>query len=255
MTRHPIAADGSLDFPPADTAPAPVSFAEWHRAATDAPPAPVLPPDASLLVIAAHPDDEAIGAGRLLADHRGLVRCVTLTAGEHCHGEDADAGQVSRLRLREWAEALAVLGAEPVETTRWPDGGLSGHEDEATEALAGLATGVDFLLAPWQHDPHPDHEAAGRIGASLARRTGLPLWAYLVWTPYWLTPEDLARRGAGLLTHPTSERAERLWREALDCHHSQLTAQPPASHPVVPAALLDRHDRQLLIRETHACHA
>lgn len=240
---------------PADTAPAPVPSAEWCRAAAEAPLVPALPPNASLLVIAAHPDDETIGAGRLLADHAGPVRGLTLTAGEACHGEQADQGQVSRIRLREWAEALAVLGAEPVETPRWPDGGLAGHEDEAAEAVAGLAHGVDVLLAPWRHDPHPDHEAAGRIGAEVARRAGLPLWSYPVWTPYWLTPEDLLGRGAGLWAHPTSERAGRRWREALARHRSQVTVQPPASHPVVPAALLERHVRQLLIRETDAAHA
>lgn len=242
-------------LPPADTAPEPVPAAAWRRAADGAPLSPVLPPDASLLVLAAHPDDETIGAGRLLADHTGPARCVTLTAGERCHGESADAAQVARTRLREWGAALAVLGAEPVETPRWPDAGLSGHEREAAEALAGWAAGADAILAPWRHDPHPDHEAAGRVGAAVARRAGTPLWSYLVWTPYWMHPEDLAGRGAELLRYPSSERAGVRWREALARHRSQVTAQPPASHPVVPATLLDRHESQLLIRETHAARA
>jgi LmbE family N-acetylglucosaminyl deacetylase len=238
---------------PADTAPPPVPAARWHRAAAEAPVAPadsVLPAGASLLVVAAHPDDEAIGAGRLLADHDGPVRCLTLTAGERCHGAGADTGQVARTRLREWREALAVLGATPLETPRWPDGRLADHEQEAAEALAALAADADAVLAPWRHDPHPDHEAAGRIGAAAARRAGVPCWSYLVWTPYWLSPADVAARGAAVVGHRTSERAERLWREALACHRSQVAAWPPARRPVVPAELLDRHARQFLVRES-----
>lgn len=245
---------------PADTAPPPVPARSWHRAAANAPLAPALSAEASLLVIAAHPDDEVIGTGRLLVDHAGPLRCVTLTAGERCHGASADPQKVAHTRLGEWSEALAVLGAEPVESPRWPDGKLSSHEHEAAEALAELVTATDTLLAPWQHDPHPDHEAAGRIGAEVAARTGVPLWEYLVWTPYWLSPEDLAGHGAELLVHPTTERAERSWRAALACHRSQVTAQPPALQPVVPPALMDRHVRQLLVhpmlvRESDATHA
>lgn len=255
MTRHGSGPSAPAGPAPADAAPPPAPAAAWQRAAAGAPLAPKVPPHASLLVIAAHPDDETIGAGRLLADHPGPVRCVTLTAGERCHGDGADRSRVSRIRLREWAEALAVLGAEPVETPRWPDAGLSAHERAATEALAGLIASSDTVLAPWRHDPHPDHEAAGRIAAAAAARAGAPLWSYCVWTPYWLAPTDLAGHGAQLLRYPTTERAQTRWWEALARHRSQVLAQPPASQPVVPAALLARHDHQLLIRETHAAHA
>lgn len=235
---------------PADTARAPVPAAPWLRAFADAR-APVAPfaADASLLVVAAHPDDEAIGLGRLLADHDGPVRCVTLTAGERCHGQDADAQSVARTRLDEWGAALRLLGAEPVETQRWPDGRLTDHEREATDLVSSLVGDADVVLAPWRYDPHPDHEAAGRIAAAVSRRTGRPLWSYLVWTPYWLEPGDLARKGAELTVWPTSARADRLRLEAIACHHSQTVPHPPAENPVVPALLVERHSAQLLVRE------
>ncbi|VXB64801.1 PIG-L deacetylase family protein [Citricoccus sp. K5] len=205
--------------------------------------------DTSVLVIAAHPDDEVIGAGRLLADHAGPVRCVTLTAGERCHGDHDDLGRVARHRLREWTEALGVLGVTPVETRRWPDGGLAGHEGAATEVVARLAAEADVVLAPWRHDPHPDHEAAGRVGAAAARRAGVPLWGYLVWTPYWFPAAEITRRDATLQVHPTSERAGRLRTEAIARHRSQLVPQHPAVQPVVPPELVDRHERQMLVQE------
>lgn len=207
--------------------------------------------DVSVLVIAAHPDDEAIGAGRLLADQVGPVRCVTLTAGERCHGNHADLDRVSRDRLREWTEALTVLGVTPVDTRRWPDGGLAAHEDEAAEVVAALAAEADVVLAPWRHDPHPDHEAAGRIGAAAARRVGVPLWGYLVWTPYWSSAAEVTRRGATLLVHPTSERAGRLRTEAIARHRSQVLPQHPAVQPVVPPELIERHERQMLVKDAH----
>lgn len=256
----------TVSVPPADTAPSPVASALWQEAAADAPLASgegpdALPAEANLLVIAAHPDDEVIGAGRIMAHHGGRVRAITLTAGERCHGDGADRRYVAQIRLDEWRAALNVLGAEPLDSTRWPDGCLAGHEPEATQALMGMMElmecvgGVDALLAPWQHDPHPDHEAAGRIAVQVSHRLGVPLWSYLVWTPYWLHPREVGRYGGELVNHPTAPEAGFRWRRALACHRSQLTAQPPAEHPVVPTELIRRHDlpdRQLLLRRQDA---
>ena len=34
--------------------------------------------------------------------------------------------------------------------------------------LAPLVAGFDLCLAPWDHDMHPDHEAAGRVARKAA---------------------------------------------------------------------------------------
>lgn len=234
--------------PPADTAPAPAPWADWETLLAGADPEPrPLPAGAAVLAVGAHPDDETIGAGRLLADHDGPVRCVTLTAGEGCFGEDADADDVRAVRLAEWSLALSHLGAAAVGSPRWPDGGLAAFEAEAAAALARLAAGADVLLAPWRHDPHPDHGAAGRIAAAAARRVGVPLREYLVWTPYWLAPRDVAALGASVRVCPTSAGAEDRWRRAVDCFDSQVRPWPPARAAVVPPELLRRHRAQLLV--------
>jgi LmbE family N-acetylglucosaminyl deacetylase len=242
--------------PPADTAPPPTDAAAWRRAIAGAPQPPAVPfAGAPLLVLSAHPDDEVIGAGRLLADHGGPARCITLTAGERCHGPGPDADAVARTRLREWSEGLRTLGAEPVETPRWDDGSLADHEEAAVERLSAQVADAAAVLAPWRHDPHPDHRAAGRIGAAVARRAGIPLHCYLVWTPYWLAPGDLDRHEAELVRLSTSARAHRLWREALSRHRSQVLPHPPAVRPIVPEDLIRRHESQLLVQESHAAHA
>lgn len=51
---------------------------------------------------------------------------------------------------------------------------------------------IAAVLAPWQHDPHCDHEAAHLLAVALARRLGLRHWSYPVWG--WTLPAsaDLA---------------------------------------------------------------
>lgn len=240
---------------PADAASPPLDEAVWRRAREAAPEIrSPLPAGAPVLVIAAHPDDETIGAGRLLADHAGPAHALTLTAGEKCHGPDADPEAVRHTRLAEWRAALAALGVEPLPCPHHPDGRLAQHEDAAVVQVVTLAgdLGAGAILAPWRHDPHPDHEAAGRIATRAAAATGIPLWSYLVWTPYWRMPDAIPAHGARLFTCPTSPAAEGARDRALGCHRSQIAPVPPAGSPVVPAALLARHDRQLLIRDLDA---
>lgn len=236
---------------PADTAPPPVPWPAWETYLSDATVEPrPLPARASVLTIGAHPDDETIGVARLLADHDGPVRCVTLTAGEGCFGPEADTDEVRAVRLAEWSLALTHLGAAACSSPRWPDGSLDTVEREATDALFPLAAGADMVLAPWRHDPHPDHRTAGRIAARVARRAGLPLREYVVWTPYWLGPDDVADLGASLNVCPTSRRAVERRRAALDCFESQVLPRSPALAAVVPPELILRHPVQLLL----GCH-
>ncbi|MDO5495635.1 MAG: PIG-L family deacetylase [bacterium] len=233
---------------PADTAPEPVPHHVWEAAIAATPPvATPVPPGARLLVVAAHPDDETIGAGRLIASHDGPVQCVTLTAGERCVGDAEEGNAVAEERLAEWRCALRELGAEPLETQRWPDGELADHVREASAALAAEAAGADAILAPWEHDPHPDHEAAARIAARLADAAGVPLIHYLVWTPYWLTPAEAAAGGDRLIRIQTDDASERAREAALACFPSQTRPRPPARAAVVPASLLERHAEQLLM--------
>ncbi|MGJ3510006.1 PIG-L deacetylase family protein [Enemella sp. A6] len=247
----------SPEASPPDRAPDPVPWAQWHRALTDETlthedeahePFPFeLDPEASWLVVAAHPDDEAIGAGRLIADHPGPISCLTLSAGEGCFGPSVDTDRVARTRLDEWGAAANELGMIPLETRQWPDGRLAEFENALTELLIDELADHDVLLAPWCHDPHPDHEAAGRAASRAAEDLGIPLLAYPVWTTYWLTPQRVQQLGSRLVTIPTSLEAEATRDAAVRCHRSQLEPRPPATQPVVPEELLRRHPTQLLV--------
>lgn len=208
----------------------------------------------SVLLVAAHPDDETIGAGRLVAGCPLPVRAVTLTAGERCveHPEVSPAELADR-RLAEWTDALGGLGVEPVATERWPDGSLSDVAGPVAQLLGRLAGSDTAILAPWRHDPHPDHMAAGHAAAAAAAMRGARLIEYPVWAPYWMRPEQVRATGFEVQGVRTPADRHRAWQRAIDCYRSQFEPLRPGWPPVIPRSLLTRHPVQLLAeRAAHA---
>ncbi|QZY29285.1 PIG-L family deacetylase [Nocardioides coralli] len=155
-----------------------------------------------VVVVAAHPDDETMGAGGLLAqlavmpeDVRPRLSVVLLTDGEASHPASPThaPSALAEVRLAECREALDRLGAEIALVRRGlPDGEVAAAEDRCVAdlcRLVGDGRGV-LLLAPWRRDGHPDHEAAGRAAAAAAARTGARLLEYPVWFWHWGRPDD-----------------------------------------------------------------
>lgn len=207
-------------------------------------------PDSSrarLLLVGAHPDDETIGAGRLVADHAGPVRAVVLSAGERCVVDDRlDPDALALRRLEEWRAAVGHLGAEPVETPRWPDSALEDHEAAMLELMVSLLDEVDVVVGLWRHDPHPDHGAAGRACVEAAAQVGIPVLEYPVWAPYWMEPAELRSRGYRICSRASSPASGEARERALQEYTSQTRSLLPGVEPVVPPGLLACHDRQLL---------
>lgn len=207
-----------------------------------------------LVAFAAHPDDESIGAGRLLSAWRhagGRAQAVLATAGEACfdHVADRPPGLAER-RLGEWRDALAALDVEPTATYGLADGGLDAAEDALTEAvrgsLAALGPADDLVaLAPHPLDPHPDHRAVGRAVGRVAAGLGIPVWSYRMWLTYWSPPEvDL---GGRLVTVEVPRADDERWTRAVRCFASQVEPYRPGWGPVIPPEMLAHHDRQLLV--------
>lgn len=156
---------------------------------------PVVDPGAwsSAVVVAAHPDDEVLGVGgimAMLAAAGARLRLVAVTDGE-ASDPDADppamAATAAR-RIAESAAALDVLGVGDIEMIRLglPDTGLAAREDELAAILGEQCAGFDLCLAPWEADAHADHEAAGRA----ARRAHPNMLSYPIWMWHWAKPGD-----------------------------------------------------------------
>lgn len=136
-----------------------------------------------LVVVAAHPDDESIGAGGLIARAHDLgmnVYVALLTAGEAADPAVTDGSRhaLARLRLAEMEEALTLLApGAPVAFLGAQDGHLDQCEEQLTSYLTETLGQGDRTLvaAPWREDPHPDHRAAGRAAAAAATAAGARL--------------------------------------------------------------------------------
>jgi LmbE family N-acetylglucosaminyl deacetylase len=190
--------------------PAFVGLVEWEL--------PLVP----TLVLAPHPDDETLGAGGLIARLCRAdvpVTIVAITDGEHAY---ADTPNLADIRIPEQIEALRRLGVPErmVHRLHLPDRDVSGYEDRLVDLLLPLVTADTHLIAPWQRDFHPDHEAAGRAAARVARRKNLPITYYLFWTWHRGVPSML--NGLALTKLPLSDAELKLKIYALQAHVSQF---------------------------------
>ncbi len=138
-------------------------------------------PFKSALVIAPHPDDEAIGPGGLILNLKqaGLpCHVVWLTGG--------DVGGKVAVRRAEAEAAADTLGLSVAE--RHFFGYKEGQVMRAKHKLAALIHELkpEVVVAPGFWENHPDHRAASRVtvaACSLSERKP-DVWAYEVWTPF-----------------------------------------------------------------------
>ena len=201
----------------------------------------------SAVVVAAHPDDEVLGAGgliSLLAASHARLRLVAVTDGERSHRGHASPAVLARRRTAETAAALRALGARSAEVIRLrlPDTGLAGREADLTAALAPLIRGFDLCLAPWTGDLQPDHEAAGRA-ARQAGPAALYYYPGRMW--HWAYPADPRVPWDRALRIPLPPRAAARKRAAITCFASQTTDRGHGLGPVLAPGMLAHFPRAM----------
>jgi LmbE family N-acetylglucosaminyl deacetylase len=216
-----------------------------------------------VVVVAAHPDDETLGAaGVLRALHRAgaQLALVVATDGEAAYpGLDAPARrELATVRRAELAAAMRAQGLDGVPVT-WlglPDSGLADRADALCTALAPLLAGADAVLAPWPGDPHPDHRAAG-LAAIAAAPVTAHAWSYPIWMWAWTEPGDTGIPWDRARVVPLDTAARRARRAAVDCYVSQVGPGPDGSPAVLAAGLLDHVDRaaDVVFREPRTASA
>lgn len=187
------------------------------------------------MVVAAHPDDESLGAGGLIATAAAAgvpVYVVLLTAGESSPyaAPSKTRHALARLRLAETENALAQLAPDNyLAFLGAPDGEVCEAEEQIARSLTELLGDASstLLAAPWRHDGHRDHDAAGRAAARAATGSGARLIEYplLAWTH--VRPDDFPWDDTTCLG--LSDRAREQKAAAIRAHVSQV--RPAASHP------------------------
>lgn len=142
-----------------------------------------------ILVLAPHPDDEAIGCGGTLlthAKHREETHVMFLTSGEK-GGHGRPEAETVRIREGEARAAGNILGVRKIEFWHLPDGAVR-PTPEAIERLRAKLKSFrpERIYVTHDHEMHADHRGAARlVRCALSEADGnLPeVFGYEVWTP------------------------------------------------------------------------
>ncbi|TQM62031.1 bifunctional PIG-L family deacetylase/class I SAM-dependent methyltransferase [Humibacillus xanthopallidus] len=216
-----------------------------------------------LVLVAAHPDDETLGAGGLLATAAAGALCidlVLLSAGEASHPDSPShtPADLATLRVEETRAALALLAPSArLHLVGLPDGELGSHEDAIVEAIVrtvGEHGPTTVLAAPWRHDGHADHEAAGRAAAVAAHRTDARLVEYPIWLWHWAAPHEAPWTRFRALPLASGVRARK--SHAISVHRSQVgpLSDDPGDEALLHPGMLEHfvRDRETFIVEPFA---
>ncbi|MFC8680586.1 PIG-L family deacetylase [Microbacterium ureisolvens] len=220
-----------------------------------------LNPDFDLLVVvAAHPDDETLGAAGLMRRAAGMgarVVVVVATDGEASHPDSTthDPATLARLRRDEVREAVDLLAPDAdIRFLGLPDGGLDRSKAELRERLGAIFDQhrrVDpqrvLVAVPWAGDRHRDHRIAADVAGTIAGQRRLDLLEYPVWAWHWGSRDDLPWERMAALTLTSDEL--RAKRDALARHVTQVAplSGRPGDEVLLHAGMREHFDREVEI--------
>ena len=204
-----------------------------------------------LTVVAAHPDDETLGAGGLISEAsvRGIpVQVIVVTDGAASHpaSQAITRRQLAVLRQRELFLAVAELAPEAeVVMLDFGDGETSEHRSEIRAALARAIEPGATIVAPWRGDGHRDHRIVGELCAELAAANEKPLLEYPIWMWHWAVPDDERVPWSKARSVPLSASSRRSKTRALTRYASQVVGVGDGEDdgPVLRPDFLDNFDR------------
>jgi LmbE family N-acetylglucosaminyl deacetylase len=169
-----------------------------------------------------------------LRHQRTTVCVISVTDGESAYENWPGLGAI---RQTELLLALHRLCPDGVTVMRLglPDGHLEDHEAALQRTLLPLVPKNCLLVAPYERDGHPDHDAVGRVCLTIAAIRRVPLARYPIWAWHHGDARSLAEAKWGL--YPLSPQMQEYKRCAIAAYTSQL--QPPCLKPIVPKHCLD----------------
>ncbi|WP_025776673.1 bifunctional PIG-L family deacetylase/class I SAM-dependent methyltransferase [Brevibacterium sp. VCM10] len=228
--------------------------ASWREAGVQDLPAlgvEAMPAGATFIILAAHPDDEALGAPGLLARLRRSAHRVVVqlfTAGEQSHpgSPTHSTKELREIRLREFNAALDLFdhGCLSRRFVGLPDGQLSAFNQRIVDEIGAEVDqhqGPVVLVSPYSRDGHSDHEAIGAAALQLGRDRHTTVLEYPIWYWHWADPSDEEWRSWSFLPDPANFDRQAVF----DCYPSQVSAlsDQPGDEAIVGPAHLDHFRR------------
>lgn len=190
----------------------------------------------TVLIVAAHADDEVLGAGATIARYvetGEAVSLLVLTDGVRARG--GDTRENTHRREQECEAAAVVLGIKAVEFMRYPDQGL---EHVALHRLAdAIAQQITthqphLILTHGRHDLNQDHRRTCEAALIATRPWGsTPVPRVLGFS---VDPGPIFSAGLTHFFEVSAEQARKK-QKALACYASELRDPP---HPTSLAAAL-----------------
>lgn len=187
-----------------------------------------------LVVVAAHPDDETLGAGGLLrraARIGARIVVVIATDGEASHPDSRthDRTTLAKLRREEVTRAVATLAPDAdVRFLGLPDGALDERKGELRERLVAILDAlrtVDprrvLVVSPWADDRHRDHRIAAEITGAVGAHRRFTHLEFPIWAWHWGGPADVPWNRVVALSLTDDERQKK--SDALACHATQIS--------------------------------
>jgi LmbE family N-acetylglucosaminyl deacetylase len=218
------------------TSAAPVAEDHWSNMLEKCP--AWTPEEGPLLVVAPHPNDEILGAGGLM--HTWVAGGREVDVLSVSDGEAANPGfeGLANVRREEVREALRKLCPRHVSVTRLglPDGRITEYLNRVRNAMLSFCRDRLTLIAPYEHDGHPDNDAVGAMCVDFARSWNIPIARYAIRT--WCRAA-CSRPGLGATSKARwvkfalSDDAKRAKTRAIQCFRSQMgsAAGEPAGLP------------------------
>ncbi len=136
----------------------------------------------TVLVVTAHPDDEAfLAAGTIqrIVDAGGRVTLACATRGERGRAwTDLSSEVLASVREQELRAASQLLGVHHTTVFGLPDGALVSHEVELARMVDTLLRAVSpevvLTFGPDGYTGHADHCATHRAVQGIAHQSGIP---------------------------------------------------------------------------------
>lgn len=185
-----------------------------------------------LIVVAAHPDDETMGAGGLIRRIHatgGRVTVVVATDGEASHPNSVSHSRTVLRSIRRTEVTRAVHTLAPsarVQFLALPDGELRENQTALDRTLEKVLSSAEaaperiLVVAPWSGDGHRDHRIAAESVARVTAHHGVHHLGYPIWLWHWGQPADVPWERAASLALTPGESA--IKAHALRTHVSQL---------------------------------